>query len=244
MKDSWRYKVASVKATFAQLVSNPDLYLTFSNSNSNNSNSSDSNSNSSDSKGEEDANEKEARLIKYLKRQAAVAPDILEKVYLMYPVKNAWSKVCFGANLYGIYRASLDEPMHYLDSITFLYLAQVAFLSMTDGELLKLEEMIHINFKGKRSSVRHNLPRGKFSSGFSWTTLLTAGEKVGLIFSLFATLGISNAEQHYSHVIGQIQSKYLLIPTPGSDETKLPSRGDVHLFSDVRQRKEGQAYMP
>lgn len=63
------------------------------------------------------------------------ADMILGSSYSMYPVKNGgWSDVCLGSNKNGIHRATLDDPMHYLDGGSFLYLAQVTCLSMTETE--------------------------------------------------------------------------------------------------------------
>jgi hypothetical protein len=172
----------------------------------------------------------------YLKRRSKCARNILEKVYSTYPINNAWSSVCFGANKEGIYGATLDDPMHYCDAGSFLYLAEVAFRSMTQGERLAMEETIQLYFQGKRSSVREDLPRGKFSAGFTRTTLLTAGEKIGLIFSLFVTLGTEKGGSLFTSVLGRIQRKYEAT-TPcrsGKKQDPLPQRGDIHFFADLR----------
>jgi hypothetical protein len=181
------------------------------------------------------------KLCYHLKRRSKCARRILEKVYSTYPINNAWSKVCFGANKEGIFRATLDDPMHYCDSGSFLYLAQVAFLSMTDGERLEMERIIKILFKSIRSSVREDLPRGKFSSGFSRTTLMTAGEKIGLILSLLVTLGTETGSSLFSKVIGRIQEKYeSLPPSQSSGGHQLPQRGDVYFFKEFNAKKKDE----
>lgn len=175
------------------------------------------------------------KLLLFLKRRTKFSRMVLGKVYSMYPISNAWSNVCFGANKAGIYRASLDDPMHYSDSGAFLYLAQVTFLSMTQSERLEMEKIIKIYFEGKRSSVRDDLPRGKFSAGFTRTTLLTAGEKIGLIFSVFITLGTVKGALHFRKVLRRLQDKYEELP---SNFSLLPKRGDSSFFSDVGINKK------
>jgi hypothetical protein len=148
----------------------------------------------------------------------------------MYPVKNGWSGICFGSNANGIHRATLDNPMHYLDGGSFLYLAQVTCLSMTEKERHKMEHVIKSYFQSKRSSVRQELPRAKFLSGFTRTTLLTAGEKIGLILSLYVAIGTPRGRAIIDRVIARTQQKYLSGVGLGND---LPRRNDIYFFSDL-----------
>lgn len=166
------------------------------------------------------------------KRRAKFAKEVLEKCYSMYAIENAWSTICFGTNEGGIYSATLDDPMHYCDSGSFKYLAEVAFLSMQKVESGKMENFIQGRFRGNRSSVREDLPKGKYTTGFTRTTLLTAAEKVGLIFSLFITLGMEGADSIFSDVLVRMQRKYELDSTDTTN--KLPNRGDVYFFTDLK----------
>jgi hypothetical protein len=54
---------------------------------------------------------------------------------------------------------------------------------LVNFEQAEMEKIVQIYFKGKQSSRRDDLPREKFSSGFSRTTLLTAGEKIRYLCS-------------------------------------------------------------
>jgi hypothetical protein len=85
----------------------------------------------------------------YIQRRSKFARAVLERVYSMYPVRNAWSCISFGANPDGIYRASLDDPMHYCDSGSFSYLADVVFGCMTEKQRDKMELIIKKKFLGK-----------------------------------------------------------------------------------------------
>jgi len=173
---------------------------------------------------------KQLELLAHHQRRTKFARTTLEKVYSMYPIKNAWNDVCFGSNDNGIYRATLDDPMHYCDSGSFSYLTQVAFLSMTTKERQEMEDIIKQYFKDKRSSVRDDFPHGKFTAGFSRTTLLTAGEKIGLVFALNMALGTAEGSALYTKVITRLQQKYELVhKTDGT--LKL---GDKHFFADLR----------
>ena len=175
-------------------------------------------------------------LLSHLQRRTKFARIILERVYSMYPIKNAWTDVCFGANQNGIYRATLDDPMHYCDSGSFFYLTQVAFLSLTPKERQEMEDIIKDYFKGKRSSVRDDFPRGKFTSGFSRVTLLTAGEKTGLVFALSLALGTARGTQLYTKAISRMQEKYEHVHK--SDGT-FKKYGDKHFFADHRVANRG-----
>jgi Plavaka transposase len=172
------------------------------------------------------------RIRKYIARRSRCARMILGSSYSMYPVKNGWSDVCFGSNKNGIHRATLDDPMHYLDGGSFLYLAQVTCLSMTETERYEMETVIKSYFQSKRSSVRQDLPRAKFASGFTRTTLLTAGEKIGLILSLYVAIGTPKGRSIFEKVIARTQQKYLR--GVGLDDD-LPHRNDVYFFSDLRR---------
>ena len=94
--------------------------------------------------------------------RSQVAREILEKVFSLYPVRNAWSSLSFGSNNNGIHRATLDDPMHYNSTGLFSYLAQIAFGGLLPKEAQELEEYLREDFS-MRSSVWYDLPQGKFS---------------------------------------------------------------------------------
>ena len=58
----------------------------------------------------------------------------------------------------GIYSATLDNPMHYLEFGSMLYLAEVAFLSLTNKEQIEVEKNIQSYFAPIRSTVRGDFP--------------------------------------------------------------------------------------
>jgi len=142
-----------------------------------------------------------------MKLRSQVARDILEKVFSLYPVQNAWSKISFGANENGIHRATVDDPMHYNSSGLFMYLAEIAFGGLLPKEQEELESYMRQD-AASRSSMKNTLPRGKFSPGFTNCTLLTASEKVGLIYSLYFGLGTSRISELYTKAILRQRNKY------------------------------------
>ena len=77
-----------------------------------------------------------------------------------------------------------------------------------------------------------DLPKGKFSSGFSRTTLLTAGEKIGTVFSLYVALGTVEGSRLFTKVLMQIQAKYELLGKKGD---QLPKIADEHFFAESTQ---------
>ncbi len=49
----------------------------------------------------------------FLKRKVKIARALLYKMYRTYPVTNAFWTVDFGDNAFGVYRATVDEAMHF-----------------------------------------------------------------------------------------------------------------------------------
>ena len=171
--------------------------------------------------------------------RSQVAREILEKVFSLYPVRNAWSSLSFGSNNNGIHRATLDDPMHYNSTGLFSYLAQIAFGGLLPKEAQELEEYLREDFS-MRSSVRYDLPRGKFSSGFTNCTLLTASEKVGIIYALYFSLGTPRVASIYQKAILRQQRKYIDITcfTQGSESTPsatFPTIDDQYFFKKPSQ---------
>jgi hypothetical protein len=146
-----------------------------------------------------------------LKTRSQVAREILEKTFSTYPVHNAWSRISFGSNTDGIYRATLDDPMHYNSSGLFQYLMEIAFKGLLPQEALSVEKTMRREFS-QRSSVRTNFPRGKFTESFSNCTLISASQRVGLIFSLYLSLGNSSPDrvgEIFHESIFRQQKKYI-----------------------------------
>ena len=147
------------------------------------------------------------KVISLMKTRSQVARDILEKVFSLYPVHNAWSEVSFGANQNGIHRAAVDDPMHYNASGLFAYLGKIAFGGLKPAEAETLEGFMREDFS-VQSSVRYDLPRGKFTRGFTNCTLLTSNEKVGIMHALYLSLGTPRVAEIYQVSILRQQQKY------------------------------------
>ena len=152
--------------------------------------------------------EERHKMSKVLDLRSRVARDILGSVLTMYPIKNAWSNVSFGSNVNGIYRATLEDPMHYHASGLFSYLGEIAFKSLLPSEAKLVEQFLREDASA-RSSNRCNFPKGKFSSGFTNCTLLTASEKVGVMYTLYHSLGTKRVADIYHVSILQKQQKYM-----------------------------------
>jgi len=147
------------------------------------------------------------QILTLMKIRSQVARDILEKVFSLYPVHNAWSNVSFGANQNGIHRAAVDDPMHYNASGLFAYLGKIAFGGLKPSEAETLEGFMRED-SSVRSSVRYDLPRGKFTAGFTNCTLLTSNEKVGIMHALYLSLGTPRVAEIYEASILRQQQKY------------------------------------
>ena len=161
----------------------------------------------------------------FISRRSTVARQVLQKTYSMYAVKNAFTKMDFGANQNGVFSATVDDIMHFHESGYFLYLAQVAYLSMVDKERESIEEVIRRQTCiGIRSSVRLDYPRIKSSSGFSSVTLLSAGEKVGASFALFLALHTEDGVRLFEKSVRRQQQKYLFFPSADPNPDKQPTQ--------------------
>lgn len=169
------------------------------------------------------AKKNQKQLASALKTRSQVSRAILEKVFSTYPIHNAWSAVHFGANSDGIYRAALDDPMHYNASGLFKYLAEISFKSLLPAEAKKVEKFLRQDFS-QRSSVRYDLPRGKFSGNFTNCTLLTASEKVGIMFSLYLGLGTPRIADIYEASILRQQRKYVDVSFCHEDSSRSSAR--------------------
>ena len=95
-------------------------------------------------------------------------------------------------------------------------MAKIAFGCLVPKDSEELEGYMREDFANARSCVRYDLPRGKFTAGFTNCTLLTASEKVGLMFSLYLSLG-SHATCHK-----HISEKYSLTTTQVPEYVMLP----------------------
>jgi len=152
--------------------------------------------------------EARTKMAKLMDIRSKVARDILGSVLTTYPVKNAWSHISFGSNVNGIYRATLDDPMHYHSSGLFSYLGEIAFKCLLPSEAKMVEQYLREDASA-RSSNQCNLPKGKFHSGFTNCTLLTASEKVGVIHTLYYSLGTKRVADIYQVAILRQQQKYM-----------------------------------
>ena len=197
------------------------------------------------------AKKNRASLESWLKVRSTIARQLYEKVYGMYPIRNAWSKISFGSNPNGIYRATLDDPMHYSSSGMFMYLATVSFKGLLPSEAKKVEKYLRQDFSN-RCSVRYDFPRGKFSPGFTNCTLLTSNEKVGLMFSLYLGLGTKRIADIFEESIIRQQGKYLDVECCYANlgfsrsslnrppTSKLPRLGDKYFYSDIKNKKSAE----
>jgi hypothetical protein len=51
--------------------------------------------------------------LSFLKNKVKIARALLYKMYASYPVQNAFWLVDFGDNSFGVYRATVDDAMHF-----------------------------------------------------------------------------------------------------------------------------------
>lgn len=145
-------------------------------------------------------------------RRAKIARVVLEDVLSTHPINNAWNEVDFGDNINGIHQATVDDFMHYHESGLGMYVGQVAYLGLTKTERNQIEELSKRLIGTTRSGIRDEYPRGHFHSGFSNMTLLTASEKIGLLFSLHLCLRTEQGYEVFETALKRQQLKYISFP--------------------------------
>ena len=160
---------------------------------------------------------------RWLRVRSTIAKEIHQKTFGVYPINNAWSQISFGDNPNGIYRATLDDPLHYSSSGVFTYLANVSFYGFLPSEAKMVESFLREDFS-KRCSVKYDFPLTRYPKGFSNCTLQTASEKVGLVFSLYLGLGTKRIADVFNKSIARQQKKYL----------------DLTLFNPIKNKKDSK----
>lgn len=146
----------------------------------------------------------------FLKRQGAIATAICEFVLSFYPVQNAFGNLDFGANPYGVFRATLDDTLHFTEAGFFQYLNQVIYGPMHPKECRKVDYLVEslLGKKTLRSTSRDQFPRLAYKNGFSHLTLLTHSEKVGVILATFILLHTKSGRATLDKVFLRQQLKF------------------------------------
>ena len=160
--------------------------------------------------------EKHKHAVSFIKRRSRLARDILGRTYTMHAIRNAFDRIGFGTNQNKILSATLDDPLHFCNSGFFLYMGQVAYLGMQDKEREDFESIVLAQLRGVRSSVRSEYPRGRTCKGFTNMTLLTADEKVGMIFTMLLALHNDDAKAVMEKAIKRQQTKYMTFHVPNN----------------------------
>ena len=75
----------------------------------------------------------------YLCNRGNVAKAILEKVFTLHPIKNAWHTIYFRSNSNRICQAALDDPMHFHCSGLIAYTLEVYFGHLKPAEAKEVE---------------------------------------------------------------------------------------------------------
>jgi hypothetical protein len=134
--------------------------------------------------------------LSFLKNKVKIARALLYKIYASYPVQNGFWLVNFGDNPFGVYRATVDNAMHFdeLGKITYIAEAFLSLFSHTDFD--KLDALVEkaLSKSTLRSSARYHQPCLNYHLGFSRLTLLTASAHVGVLFAWYIILHTEEGE--------------------------------------------------
>lgn len=107
-----------------------------------------------------------------------------------HPVRNAFIARCvrFGLDPRNIWGANPVDLMHAFQSGILLYLVKMSLDNLTQGQKVKLDNLVHKLFHNLRCHEKSNYPRLNFSKGFSKLSLLTSDEWAGKLFVLLLVL--------------------------------------------------------
>jgi hypothetical protein len=128
------------------------------------------------------------KALDFLNRRVKLARNILGRIYLMHPLRNAFDGVPFGANKHGILVATTEDHLHACESGIMLNLAEVAYGGLTQAESKVFEQIIWSKVTTCRSSVLSELPCGTTEKNCGNLTLCSHKEKVGIVYYLLLAL--------------------------------------------------------
>jgi hypothetical protein len=150
--------------------------------------------------------------LSFLKNKVKIACVLLYKMYASYPVQNAFWLVDFGNNPFGVYRATVDDAMHFdkFGKITYIVEAFLQLFSDTGSD--KSDALVEkvLSKSTLRSSARYHQPRLNYHRGFSPLTLLTASIHVGVLFACYVIVHTEEGEDLAKTVMLKQQEKYQL----------------------------------
>ena len=148
--------------------------------------------------------------LSFLKRKVKIARALLYKMYATYPVTNAFWDVDFGDNAFGVYRATVDDAMHFDELGKITYIAESFLQPFSDSDSSQLDSLVEklLSKSTLRSSARYHQPRLNYHRGFSRLSLLTASEHVGVLFACYIILHTSEGEALAAVVLRKQQDRY------------------------------------
>jgi hypothetical protein len=114
----------------------------------------------------------------FLNRRVKLARSILGRTYSVYPLRNAFDGVPFGANKHGILVARTEDHLHACESGIMLNLAEVAYGGLMPAESKVFEHIIWSKVTACRSSILSELPHQTMKKNFGNLTLCSHKEKV------------------------------------------------------------------
>ena len=139
----------------------------------------------------------------YTKRRSKMANAILQYVFSTHAVVNAFSVLDFGDNPEGIHRAAIDDTMHFGEGGYFKYINETFLDPLHPTEAKEIDYMVEtiLGRSVLRSSILGEYPRINFTRGFTRLTLLTASEKVGVLFAVYILLHTERGQEIMEKVL-------------------------------------------
>ena len=153
------------------------------------------------------------KALQLLQRQVRLSDAILQKAYTMYPIRNAFDGMLYGANVHRQYLATVDDHLHATEGGMLLNVAETGYNIMTEKPRRHFERIVRRQMSTCQSSAMSQLPRMKTTAGFSSLTLMTHSEKVGALLQLLVGLHDEEGREIFTKSLMEQQKKYLTFPS-------------------------------
>ena len=170
-------------------------------------------------------------IINYRRARSVLSTRILREVLGCKVADNSLYDLPFGANQFGIFRATTSDILHTMESGIFPNVLDVVIGKLSDGDKLAVDTYVNTIFggKGNRSGESGGkYPRKTFSHGFCKLTDLEAFEKVGKMFVISILL---------SHRAGRELIAPILNAEIKDEDKKKKKKGDA----TTKQKKSKKA---
>ena len=174
----------------------------------------------------------------YAQRRVRLARALLAHPYTMYPLRNGFDGVPFGANRWNVFLATAEDHLHCSEAGVFEYLNKVSYGIMTDKEATDFEDCLRTHLSSMKSSALSQYPLTKIKKNFTNQSLMTHTEKVGSTLNFLLSMHIPGCRSIWEQSLKKQQQKYSEFPKKKKAvTTSEPSNDRSQKSSDANRNK-------